>query len=51
MKTVFVLIVFVIAAFCSSYTPIDVKEAFLDSKIVPDVLENAPKKIINVSFV
>lgn len=47
MKTIFVLIA--MAAVCSPYKPVDVEEAFLENDIVPDMLENAPKKIINVS--
>lgn len=50
MKTVFLLLSIAALSFGSSYTPADVKQAFLDNKIVPDVLEIAPKKIINVWF-
>lgn len=45
----FMLILLVIFEFGSGYVPIDVRRAFVENQIVPDVLTVAPKKIINVS--
>lgn len=43
------LILIVLVALGNSYQPIDVKRAFIESGIVPDIMKTPPKKIINVS--
>lgn len=48
MKTPLILVI--MTALCESYTPAEVEKAFTDNEIVPDTLDVAPKKILNVSI-
>lgn len=44
-----ILILIAMAALVESYTTSEVEKAFTDNDIVPDILNVAPKKVVNVS--
>lgn len=38
------------AALCNSFASAEVEKAFTDNEIIPDTLNVAPKKLLNVSL-
>lgn len=44
-----IILLVAMAALCHSHHPDAVEKAFVDNEIVPDILNSAPPKIVNVS--
>lgn len=44
------ILILLVTAFVSISSAMEVEKAFIENKIVPDTVQVAPKKILNVSF-